>query len=151
MILLETPGRAGRRARLWLALTAATIAGPHGARATDLLPGGLDRYRATRDRPLFSPSRRAPSVPEGEADAGAPVPTVAKPAAPDLSVSGIVLGSQTRIAIVRRGSDPAATHVTVGSSIDGWTVSAIGVRDVTLQRDQDTISISLPSVHPPAP
>lgn len=148
---LETPGRVGRWARFWLALTVAMSVWPQGARAADLLPGGLDRYRATRERPLFSPTRRAPSAPETAVNTEAPVHEVAKPAAPNLSVSGIILGLQTRIAIVRRGGDPTATHVTVGSSIDGWTVSAIGARDVTLQRDQDTISIGLPAAHPSQP
>ncbi len=121
------------------------------ARAVETSPGGLDRYRAWRDRPLFSPTRRPPPPAEQPADAASAPPSAAAPPAPDITVSGIILGLQTRIAIVRLGGSPTATHVTVGGSVGGWTVSAIGARDVTLRRDQDSLSIRLPAHGAPAP
>lgn len=119
-----------------------------------VLPGSATRaaegdrpasYEATRSRPLFSPTRRPPPPP-APAFVAPPVVVMA-PApvmAPDLAVSGVIVGTDTRIAIVKRPSDAVFTRLTPGSKIDGWTVSAIEPRAVVLKRDDRSVTIGLP-------
>ena len=64
--------------------------------------------------------------------------------APDLAVSGVIVGTGTRIAIVKRPSDAVFTRVTPGSMIDGWTVSEIDPRAVVLKRDDRSVTIGMP-------
>ena len=64
--------------------------------------------------------------------------------APDLAVSGVIVGTDTRIAIVKRPSDAAFTRLTPGSKIDGWTVSEIEPRAVVLRRDDRSVTIGMP-------
>ena len=102
-------------------------------------------YEATRTRPLFSPTRRPPPPP-APAFVAPPVAMIA-PApvmAPDLAVSGVIVGTDTRIAIVKRPSDAVFTRVTRGSQIDGWTVSEIEPRAVVLRRDDRSVTIGMP-------
>lgn len=101
-------------------------------------------FEATRARPLFSPTRRPPpAVPSAET----PPPQAESqppPAPPALSLSGIISGEGTAIAILRRASESAAIRVPLGSQIDGWRVSAIQQRAVVLEHEGRSVTIVLP-------
>ncbi len=75
-----------------------------------------------------------------------PVAVIAPPPmmAPDLAVSGVIIGTEKRIAIVKRSNDAAFTRVSPGSQIDGWTVSEIESRSVVLRRDDRSVTIGMP-------
>ena len=64
--------------------------------------------------------------------------------APDLAVSGVIVGTDPRIALVKRPSDAAFMRLTPGSKIDGWTVSEIEPRAVVLRRDDRSVTIGMP-------
>lgn len=64
--------------------------------------------------------------------------------APDLAVSGVIVGNDTRVAIVKRPTDAVFLRLTPGSKIDGWTVSAIEPRAVVLRRDDRSVTIGMP-------
>lgn len=99
--------------------------------------------QATRERPLFSPTRRPP--PPSAADepvAGTPEPMTAPP--PSIKVSGIIVGSDRRIAIVTVGQTGSALHVSVGSDIAGWKVSAIEARRIELRHEARSMIVVLP-------
>ena len=104
-------------------------------------------FEATRSRPLFSPTRRPPPPPPPAPVLVAPPAVVMAPPpviAPDLAVSGVIVGTDTRIAIVKRPSDAVFTRLKPGSMIDGWTVSAIEPRAVVLRRDDRSVTIGMP-------
>jgi hypothetical protein len=93
----------------------------------------LDRLSATRDRPLFSPSRRPVAPPPP------PVERVAEPAAPpappNLTVLGIVVNGEGARAIVRSGVENKFDRVQIGDDIGGWKVSQIEGRRLVLSLD----------------
>lgn len=111
----------------------------------------LKALQATRQRPLFAPTRRPPpeSVATPETEASAAPPAVSPPT---VQVTGIIIGGGKQMALVKRAQDPNAIRVTVGSDIDGWTVSAVLVRGIVLKRDAQTVTVDLPeSGKPPEP
>ena len=109
---------------------------------------GLAALSATRQRPLFSPTRRPPPPPPpvGLANGAKLTPTVAlAPAKPNLQLSGIILGGGQEVALVKRGGDTRVVSVGVGTPIDGWTVSEIAPRAITLKRgDGQSAVVRLP-------
>ena len=143
-----TPIHPGRSAPAAGVLAAVLCAGVLPGSATRAAEGDRPAsYEATRSRPLFSPTRRPPPPPPPAPAFVAPPVVVMAPApvmAPDLAVSGVIVGTGTRIAIVKRPSDAVFTRLTPGSKIDGWTVSAIEPRAVVLKRDDRSVTIGLP-------
>jgi general secretion pathway protein N len=123
-----------------MALLAFNFGGSHGLRAET----GLEALTATRERPLFSPTRRPPPPPPALEAAVAPPAAAPLVPPPQLILSGIVFGSQ-QMAIVKHAQDPAATSLRLGSAIDGWIVSAIDPRAIVLRRDTRSVTIELQS------
>jgi hypothetical protein len=104
---------------------------PTGALANPLHEQSLDRLSATRDRPLFSPSRRPPAPPppvEHVPEAAAPPPP------PDVTLFGIVVDGEGARAIVRSGAAKIA-RVQIGDDIGGWKVAQIDGRRLVLALD----------------
>ena len=90
----------------------------------------LDRLSATRERPLFSPTRRpTPPPPPPEA---APVAVVPQP--PNVQLFGIVMDDEGARAIVRAGTEKV-DRVQIGDDIGGWKVSQIEGRRLVLSLD----------------
>ncbi len=105
---------------------------PTGVPANPLHEPSLDRLSATRDRPLFSPSRHPPAPPpppvERVPEAAAPLPP------PDVTVFGIVIDGEGARAIVRSGAAKIA-RVQIGDDIGGWKVAQIDGRRLVLSLD----------------
>ena len=98
----------------------------------------FDRLSATRDRPLFSPTRRPP----------APVPIVAAPPPPpspppDLALLGIVMDGEEARAVVRAGPAAKILRVGIGDDIDGWKVGQIEARQLVLLLDGRTATFRM--------
>ncbi len=122
-----------RSRRAWAAGLAA-LAWASGAALAQDEGSGLAAFSATRHRPLFSPTRRPPP-PASLGNGGILAPTVAlPPPKPNLQLSGIILGGGQEVALVKRGGDTRVVRVGVGTPIDGWTVSEIAPRAITLRR-----------------
>ena len=103
----------------------ATLANPLEAQS-------LDRLSATRERPLFSPTRRPtppPPPPPPEVAAFAVVPQP-----PNLQLFGIVVDDEGARAIVR-SSNEKVDRVQIGDDIGGWKVSQIEGRRLVLSLD----------------
>lgn len=99
----------------------------------------------TRERPIFSPSRRPPPP----AVAAAPVekPPPPKPLRverPQLSLVGTVGGGDESIGIFVDLATKAALRLKIGEAYQGWKLRAVQGREVTLERDQLTAILSLP-------
>src|SRR5260370_15835321 len=93
----------------------------------------LDRLSATRERPLFSPTRRPPPPPPLVAIAPEPPPPPPPP--PDVALFGIVMDGDEARAVVRAGPAAKIMNVRVGDDIGGWKVAQIEGRQLVLSLD----------------
>jgi general secretion pathway protein N len=97
---------------------------------------------ATRERPLFSPSRR----PLSAAVAVVPPPPT-KPEVPEqprLSLVGTVIGATESIGIFVEKATNEAVRLRVGEGHDGWVLQVIDGRKATFERDQRQVTLALP-------
>jgi hypothetical protein len=102
----------------------------------------LDRLPATRDRPLFSPSRRPPAPPEShQVKVVAAVPTPRGP--PSIVLLGVVTDISGAWALVRAGGSDKTMHARIGDEIAGWKVSEIASRGMVLSSEDRSVSFSL--------
>jgi len=108
----------------------------------------LSSLTVTRERPLFSASRRAPAPPVVappviQARPAPPPPPPREPARPRLSLVGTVGGEQG-IAVFVDQATQAIIRLRTGEGHDGWVLRTVGGREVTLQNDRDTAVLTLP-------
>jgi hypothetical protein len=98
----------------------------------------LDRLSATRERPLFSPSRRPPARPPPPIIAAAPPPPP-----PKLILFGIVMDSDEARAVVGVGTGEKTRRVRIGDDIGGWKVTQIEERQLVLSLDDRSATFTL--------
>jgi hypothetical protein len=101
----------------------------------------LDRLSATRERPLFSPTRRPPAPPPPPV-VQRPAP-VLPPAAPSVDLFGIVRDEEGARAVVRVGPGNKILRVRVGDDIGGWKVSQIEGRKLVLSLGERSTTFTL--------
>jgi hypothetical protein len=103
----------------------------------------LDLLPATRDRPLFSPSRRPPPPPpvSGRIETVAAIPAPSRP--PSVVLLGIVADPDGTWALVRAGGSDKIMHARLGDDIAGWKVSEIESRRLVLSSDDRSVSFAL--------
>lgn len=108
----------------------------------------LSALTATRDRPLFLPSRRPPAP----AVAGTPVivappPPMAGPAAeeqPPLTLVGAVANEHEGIAVFLDQATNNVIRLKTGQDHSGWVLRSVRGREAVLQKDQRTLTLALP-------
>jgi len=109
----------------------------------------LKSLTATRERPIFLPSRRAfaPAVagPPPAAPPPPPPPPAPAPERPRLSMVGAVIGDSEAIAIFVDQNDQSIIRLRTGENHLGWTLSAVKGREATLQKGRETIQLALPA------
>ena len=106
----------------------------------------ISRLSATRDRPLFSMSRR-PSTPAAPAAPGLPATVVAPPPAPEtppFTLVGTIIGDDSRIAIFYDQTSKIASGVREGERASGWTLRSVDPRSATLEGSGGTVTLDLP-------
>ena len=107
----------------------------------------VSKLSATRDRPLFSASRRArtPTVAAAPAPAppAAPAPPVA-PATPPFVLVGTIIGENSRIAIFFNEALKTSTGVKEGGSDSGWILRSVAPRSAILDESGRTVTLDLP-------
>ena len=128
----------------------AAWAGP--ANALDALR--LEDLSATRERPLFAPTRRPPPPPHVEA-APEPAPVEVKAVAvvaepPPFDLVGAVVGQGTAFALLRNKTTNEVRRLRPGEDDEGWRVGEIGLRSVALERDGRRESLALAAPQPMA-
>src|SRR5262249_27995429 len=86
----------------------------------------LGVFRATRERPLFSASRRPPAPPVVAVAEPPPPPRAPPPPAsrPSLVLLGTIIGGASRIGIFFDEATARATRLMVGERHDGWVLRA---------------------------
>jgi hypothetical protein len=106
---------------------------PSAVLSNPIVAQSIDSLSATRERPLFSPTRRPPARP-----AAAPPPLVRRadpappPSPPGVVLLGVVIGGDTARAFVRSEPPDKTLRVAIGDDIGGWKVSQIERHELVL-------------------
>jgi general secretion pathway protein N len=107
----------------------------------------LRTLSVTRERPLFSPSRRPPAPAVlGVEPPPPPLPTI-KPAAPErppLILVGTIIGENEKLAIFFNQVTNSVTRVREGEAESGWLLRSVAERAIILQKDNQTVTLDLP-------
>jgi hypothetical protein len=113
----------------------------------------LAQLSATRERPIFSPSRRPPpsAVAAEPAIVKAPVARKKEPEAPQLVLVGTIASDEEGFGIFLDQSTKGALRLKIGEDYQGWKLQAIRGREVTMEKDQQAAVLALPqpgAAHP---
>ncbi len=106
----------------------------------------LRLLNVTRERPLFSPSRRPPAVATVAVHSPGPQPA-ARPGSPDhplLTLVGTVIGKQQGIGIFFDQAGKKVISLKTGQGYGGWTLRAVGDRDAVFERHHRKVTLTLP-------
>jgi hypothetical protein len=101
----------------------------------------------TRERPIFSSSRRPPPAavaPVPVAKAPPPPPKSPRAERPQLSLVGTIASGDEGFGIFVDQTTKAALRLKIGEDYQGWRLRSVQGREVTLERDQQTAILSLP-------
>ncbi|WP_229198503.1 hypothetical protein [Bradyrhizobium acaciae] len=100
----------------------------------------------TRDRPVFSPSRRPPPAVVAEPEVSKPLPPPRKVAIepPPLSLVGTISGDDESFGIFLDQSNKTALRLKIGDEFQGWKLRTIKGREVTMQKDEQGAVLTLP-------
>jgi hypothetical protein len=113
----------------------------------------LAQLSATRERPIFSPSRRPPPAAVASEPTMVKAPPVRKKEAeaPQLALVGTIASDQDGFGIFLDQSTKEALRLKIGEDYQGWKLRAIRGREVTMEKDQQTAVLTLPqpdAAHP---
>jgi hypothetical protein len=106
----------------------------------------LSSLSATRDRPLFSVSRRplfvtAPIVaPPPKQEALAPP----APERPSLTLIGTIVSPKESVAILQGSNAESVSRLRVGQENDGWRVRGISLRSIVVEKGSQSVQLGLP-------
>lgn len=106
----------------------------------------LSRLTATRERPLFAPTRLPPPVAAIAKPAAptAPPPRPVEPETPQLSLVGTVVGRE-RMGLFIDSATKAVLRLKAGENHKGWILRAVSRHQVELARGLDVTVLDLPS------
>src|SRR5262245_27652408 len=107
----------------------------------------LSSLTAIRERPIFSPTRRPPPLPQPAPTTTAPVQTVPSigSARPQFLLLGAISGEDEDIAILQDETTKVIVRLRTGESHAGWTFQTTNGREVTLQKNRETAILAIPS------
>jgi hypothetical protein len=100
----------------------------------------MEDLRATRERPLFSPNRR-PDVETAEAPEAAPVEE--NPDSLPFELTGVVMGTDTAVAILRNRDTQETVHLHRGETLEAWSIEEIAPRHVVLRQEDRQVRLDL--------
>jgi hypothetical protein len=108
----------------------------------------LKQLVATRERPIFSPSRRPPPPAVVGAPRVAPVVKRAAPKPvperPQLLLVGTVVGDQEKIGVFVEQATKNVVRLKVGDEHQGWMLHSVERREATLEKDHETATLTFP-------
>jgi len=105
----------------------------------------LKSLTATRDRPIFSASRRPPPpvvVPAPIVSAAPPRPKEVE--RPQLSLVGTVIGETESFGLFIDQANKVSLRLRVGEQHDGWVLRAVQGREATLEKDLHAATLMMP-------
>jgi hypothetical protein len=106
----------------------------------------IDLLHATRERPIFSPSRRPPAPPVIAAPPP-PVKVVAPPPEPEqpgVDLLGIVEGGGEGYAVFINNTTHDIFRLKTGEGQDGWILRSVSGREAVLEKNHRTAVVELP-------
>jgi hypothetical protein len=139
-------GRANAGAPARLQMVTVPTARQPAASDNPLWAVPLSALSATRDRPIFSSSRRPPAaaVDHAAVSKAAAAPKPKEPERPQLSLVGTIANSLEQFGIFLDQSTAAAIRLRVGEEFQGWKLSSVQGREATLAKDREVVVLSLP-------
>jgi hypothetical protein len=126
---------------------AAPVNVEHVPSANPLWAIPLLQLSATRQRPLFAPSRRPPPPVVAYQLASVPPPPPPKPAEPEkprLSLVGTIAGGTEGIGVFLDSATRGVLRLKMGESHEGWVLRAVRRREATLQKGSQIAVLTLP-------
>ena len=100
----------------------------------------LEELRATRERPLFS-SRRRPDAETVEETETSPVEE--SPESLPFELTGVVMGADVAIAILRNRDTQETVSLRQGEALDAWSLEEIAARHVVLRQEDRQVRLEL--------
>jgi hypothetical protein len=107
----------------------------------------LSALTATRTRPLFTPSRRAPAPVVASVPVAAqrpPPPPPAVPQHPNLTLVGTVAGQNEGVAVFIDTATRDMVRLRTGEGHQGWILQSIERRAATLQKGEQSETLAMP-------
>lgn len=108
----------------------------------------LSSLTATRERPLFLPSRRAPAPAVAGPVAVAPPPPPPPPPAeverPPLTLIGVIAGDSEGYAVFLDHASNNVVRLKTGQDHNGWVLRAVKGREATLHKNGKSEMLALP-------
>jgi hypothetical protein len=108
----------------------------------------LSALTATRTRPLFTPSRRAPAPVVASVPVAVPRPPPAPPPAvpqhPNLTLVGTVAGENEGMAVFIDTATRDTVRLRTGEGHSGWILQSVERRAATLQKGEQTETLAMP-------
>jgi general secretion pathway protein N len=106
----------------------------------------LSVLSSTRERPIFSSSRRPPAsaVATAAAPTTATAPKPRDPDRPPLFLVGTIANGDERFGIFLNQSTAAALRLKLGEDFQGWKLSSVQGREATLEKNQEVVVLMLP-------
>ncbi len=109
----------------------------------------LESLAETRNRPLFSSSRRPPPIAPPAAPPPAPpaqnlVPVAqTQPEKPPWTLIGTIVSPAARLAIVQNAGTLAFSRVRVGDEDSGWRVRSVAARSIVVEKGATTVTLEI--------
>lgn len=120
-------------------------ASPDRERGNPLWAVPLESLPATRDRPLFSPSRRPAEPAVAVAPPPPPAPPAAAPARPRLVLMGTIVSTAGSLGLFTDQASGQVLRLKVGEAHAGWTLRSVSPRDVVMHAGPDNVTLALPA------
>lgn len=108
----------------------------------------LGSLAKTRDRPLFTPSRRPPAPAVVAVPPVVQPKVVARPAEPEhpnLTLIGTVVGENEGIGVFLDRATNNFVRIKTGEGHAGWILRSVKAREVTLEKGQRSETLRLPA------
>jgi hypothetical protein len=115
-------------------------------------PGGnplwgipMSALTVTRERPVFSATRRPFAPPPAPKPVEAPAPAPAAPEQPLLTLLGTATGETDNVAVVIDQTTKNLVRLHVGEAISGWFLRSLDSRTMTIVKDSRAVTLALPA------
>jgi general secretion pathway protein N len=117
-------------------------------------PGGnplwgipMSALTATRERPVFSATRRPPAPPPAPMPIVEAPPPPAEPEQPLVALVGTATGETENVAVVMDQTSKNLVRLHVGEAISGWFLRSVDARTMTLEKNSRSVTLALPAAN----
>ena len=105
----------------------------------------LMQFSDTRERPIFSPSRRPPPPPPSAVTvAKVVVPRPKEPEKPQLALVGTISSDEDKFGIFVDQATKNVLRLRIGEDFQGWQLQSVQGRETTFQKNEQTFVVALP-------